>query len=165
MIRGMEHLSCVERLRELGLFSLEKRRLQGHLIAVFQYMKGADKQAGERLFTKACSDRTRGNGFKLKDGRCRLHSRGREKQEKERRREEERERKSITTLGSRDDDDRRGNPPVVGAHTLPWGGENKDKNNYEKIELKCASGLLGIAESSSPMEARLMQLRVTRSNP
>ncbi|KAK4806151.1 hypothetical protein QYF61_001078 [Mycteria americana] len=45
-----------------------------------------------------------------------------EKQEKERRREEERERKSITSLGSRDDDDRRGNPPVVGVRALPWGG-------------------------------------------
>ena len=72
MIRGTEHLSYEDRLRELGLFSLEKRRLWGDLIAAFQYLNGAYKKDGDRFFSRACCDRTRGNSFKLKEDRFRL---------------------------------------------------------------------------------------------
>jgi len=50
MTREMKHLSYEERLKELGLFSLQKRRLWGDLIAAFQYLMGACKQAGKGLF-------------------------------------------------------------------------------------------------------------------
>lgn len=69
MIGGMEHLLYKERLRKFRLFSLEKTRVRGDLTVAFQYMKETYKKDGERLNTRACSDRTRGNSFKLKDSR------------------------------------------------------------------------------------------------
>ena len=72
MIRGLEHLNNEERLRELGLFDLEKRRLWEDIIVDFQYLKGAYRKAGERPFVRACSNRTRGNGFKLEESGFRL---------------------------------------------------------------------------------------------
>ena len=51
MIKGQEHLSCEERLRELDLFRLEKRSLQGNLTAALQYVNGAYKQERNQLLT------------------------------------------------------------------------------------------------------------------
>ena len=66
----MEHLSYEDRLRD-GAVQMEMRRLQGDLRAACQYLKGGCRK-GDRLFSRVCGDRTRGNGFKLKEGRFRL---------------------------------------------------------------------------------------------
>ena len=75
IIRRLEHIPYEGRLREMGLFSLEKRRLQGDLTAVIQHLKQAYRKAGEGLFRRAHSNRMRGNGFKLEESRFKLDTR------------------------------------------------------------------------------------------
>jgi len=68
-VKSLKEISGLTLPQYTTTFSLEKRRLQGDLIAAFQYLKEAYRKDGEGLFTRVCSDRTRANGCKLKEGR------------------------------------------------------------------------------------------------
>ena len=75
MIRGLEHLPCEERLRDLGLFSLEKTRLRGDLIKVYKYLRCGRQRDLAILFSVFFGDRTRGNGHKIQHRKFRTNMR------------------------------------------------------------------------------------------
>lgn len=49
----LENKMYEENLRELGIFSLKKRRLRGNMVAIFKYPEGCYKEEGEALFSPA----------------------------------------------------------------------------------------------------------------
>ena len=71
MTRRLKHLLYEDRLRELGLFSLQEKA-QRRPYRSLPVPERAYGKAGKGLFKRACSNRTRGNGFKLEEGRFRL---------------------------------------------------------------------------------------------
>ncbi|RMC01247.1 hypothetical protein DUI87_22196 [Hirundo rustica rustica] len=70
--KDLENKPYEVRLGELGLFSLEKRRLRGDFITLYHFLKGGCRQLGVGLFLQAATDRTRRHSLSLCQGKYRL---------------------------------------------------------------------------------------------
>ena len=75
MIRGQKHLPSEERLRDLGLFSPEKRRLRGNHNNTCKYLKGGCQDDGARFFSAVPNNKTKGNRHKLEHRKFYLNMR------------------------------------------------------------------------------------------
>ena len=74
MIWGLEHLLWAKAER-VGVLQPGDEKALRRPVAAFQDLKGSCKKDGDRLFSRACCGRTRSNGFKPREGRCRLNVR------------------------------------------------------------------------------------------
>ncbi|GAB0205755.1 hypothetical protein GRJ2_003041100 [Grus japonensis] len=104
LIRGLEHLSCGDTLRELGLFSLQKRRLRGDLIAAFQYLKVPTGKLERDCLSGSV---VTGQGDKWKK-RGKVRKKRREEKRREEKRREEKRREEKRRGEERRGEERRG---------------------------------------------------------
>ena len=74
-VQSLEHLVYEERLRDLGLFSLEKRRLRGRLISAHKYLEDRSQMHGTGIFLAVPSNRTKDNGHNPKHRKFHLNMR------------------------------------------------------------------------------------------